>query len=83
MKIKFTSVFLSLFLAACGGGGGGGGGGEVAAVKTSADPATQSAISAIADRARAEAQEANAGDAAKAGVARNAEVLKRTVLNNP
>lgn len=80
MKIKFTSVFLSLFLAACGGGGGGG---EVAAVKTSADPATQTAMSAIAERARAEAQEANAGDAAKAGIARNAEVLKRTVLNNP
>ena len=72
-----TVIFLSsIWLTACGGGS------EVSAL-SSADPATQMALSAIAERARLEAQEPSTGDAAVAGVQRNAQVLARTVLANP
>jgi hypothetical protein len=40
-------------------------------------------MSAIAERARAEVREPNAGDVAVAGVERNAQVLARTVLSKP
>jgi hypothetical protein len=78
MKIKLTFVLLSsVWLAACGGGAG-----DVNSAAV-ADPATQAAMSAIAQRARSEVQEPNAGDVAVAGIERNAQVLARTVLNKP
>lgn len=77
MKIKFVYMLLSSFwLAACGGG-------SDSNMASSADPATQAALSAIALRARAEMQAPNSGDVVVAGVERNAQVLTRTVLSRP
>lgn len=77
MKIKILCALLSTaWLAACGGAGD-------ANMASAADPATQTALNAISDRARAESQEPNAGEVSVAGVNRNAQALKRTVLNKP
>lgn len=74
--VRFMVVgCLALALVACGGGG---------SSAVSADPATQAALTAIAQKAASETLQANSADPeAVKGVQRNAEILKSSVLSRP
>jgi hypothetical protein len=75
--VLLSTLFFCL-IAGCGGGGGSEGG-----TTSSTDPATQSVLSSIQQKALAESQEPSSGNASLAGVQRNAQVLASTVLKQP